>query len=157
VQEDVLKDARVVVKTVRDFRLGLARMFKKLLRGRGLNQSQYNMMAILGELGEATMGRLAERLALTMGACTNLVDKLISDDLADRERGTKDRRVVTVRLTPNGETVLGEIVDYCISAVGNLFETLDPADRTAFITVLQQMEKDVNEHVATMMAAAEKA
>jgi DNA-binding MarR family transcriptional regulator len=53
-----------------------------------------------------TMSRLGRVLGVTMGAATNIADKLLAAGCIARERGTSDRRVVYVRLTEKGRRVV---------------------------------------------------
>jgi DNA-binding MarR family transcriptional regulator len=52
--------------------------------------------------GGATQGQLADRLGVTSGHITGVVDKLEQDGLVRRRRDTKDRRVVHVVATLKG-------------------------------------------------------
>lgn len=146
-EEDVLRDASTIVKTMDDFRLGLARYFKRILAGSGISRSQYSLMTVLGEVGEATMSQLAEKIGLTMGAGTNLVDKLIHAGLVERERSTEDRRIVKVRLTAQGSEVLRSILETCNSDTARFFQTVRPEERTAFIDILRGMVTGINAHL----------
>ncbi len=49
------------------------------------------------------MGELAQELHITLGAATGLVDRLIAQNLVEREADPKDRRVVRVRVTQRGK------------------------------------------------------
>ena len=105
----------------------------------GLNLPQFNAVSILGEKGELTMGELSKELGVTMGAGTNLMDKLVEAGLAGRLRTESDRRVVRVSLTPKGTDALDrasrDIARFWSEVVGGL----DPAERTQFLASYQKM------------------
>ncbi|QUD89528.1 MarR family transcriptional regulator [Phenylobacterium montanum] len=80
-------------------------------RGAGITQQQYQaMLAVKTWPGESmSMKDLSEQLLLTHHAAVQLVDRLAKADLAFREPSLEDRRSVLVKLTPNGDVLLGEL------------------------------------------------
>ncbi len=88
----------------------------------GVNGPQYMTMLVLNKLGEATMSEVANNMHVTMGASTNIVDKLFKLGLASRARSVEDRRVVRVKLEPKGHDLLKRIeesaVDYLADIAG---------------------------------------
>lgn len=82
-----------------------------LLRGQGLSGATYNVLRILRGAGEA--GRMCheigEHMVTRVPDVTRLVDRLEEMGLVRRERCTKDRRVVHVKITPEGERVLAKL------------------------------------------------
>jgi len=56
-----------------------------------------------------TIGRLAERLQIKHHSTVDLIDRLERAGRIVRESGSKDRREVLVRLTPEGERILRDL------------------------------------------------
>jgi DNA-binding MarR family transcriptional regulator len=84
----------------------------------GLEPQQYQMLlAIRGlEEGElATVGTLAERLAIKHHSAVELIDRLEKRGYVKRLREKEDRRQVRVLLLPRGEKALAEVVKERIS------------------------------------------
>jgi DNA-binding MarR family transcriptional regulator len=84
----------------------------------GLEPQQYQMLlAIRGlEEGEsATVGALAERLAIKHHSAVELVDRLEAHGFVRRLRDKQDRRQVRVLLLPRGERALAGVVKERIS------------------------------------------
>lgn len=79
-----------------------------ILKPHGLTPSTYNVLRILRGSGKA--GRHASDIGCDMVVrvpdVTRLVDRLEQRGLVERERGTKDRRIVTVRITAAGLKML---------------------------------------------------
>jgi DNA-binding MarR family transcriptional regulator len=67
-------------------------------------------LAVLRQLrnGPESVGRLGAEVGLAPASVTRLVDRLEKRGLVARSRDGEDRRRVDVRLTPDGERVLGE-------------------------------------------------
>jgi DNA-binding MarR family transcriptional regulator len=66
----------------------------------GVNRTDLRCLNILEYLGPITAGQLAEESGLTTAAVTGVLDRLEARGYARRVRGEKDRRQVTVELTP---------------------------------------------------------
>ena len=84
----------------------------------GVEPQQYQMLlAIRGlEEGElATVGALAERLAIKHHSAVELVDRLEKRGFVKRLREKEDRRQVRVLLLPRGEKALAGVVKERIS------------------------------------------
>jgi DNA-binding MarR family transcriptional regulator len=82
--------------------------FERLFKGHGLSMATYNVLRILRGAGQP--GRMCHEIAQHMVTrvpdVTRLVDRLEQAGLASRERCTKDRRIVYVRLTDAGRDLL---------------------------------------------------
>ncbi len=63
---------------------------------------QLHCLRQVSDLGQPTMGDLAERLRLSPSTVTGLVDGLVSRGLVERREDAEDRRIVRVALTGPG-------------------------------------------------------
>jgi DNA-binding MarR family transcriptional regulator len=78
----------------------------------GLEPQQHQLMlAVKGATPghEPRVAYLAERLQIQHHSAVELVDRLAAKGLIHRVRGQQDRREVHVKLTPQGERVLGAL------------------------------------------------
>src|SRR5918992_748846 len=77
----------------------------------GLSPSQYNVLRILrGAEAEGLACReVAERMVTRDPDITRLLDRLEARGLVIRARDREDRRVITVRITPEGLRLLQEL------------------------------------------------
>lgn len=75
----------------------------------GLYPSDLYVLNLLEIDGQATAGELAERTALTTGAVTKLIDRLVRGGLVERIPDSTDRRRVILRVVEEGvRQTLGE-------------------------------------------------
>lgn len=96
-------------------------------RAVGLEPQQYLMLlAIRGlpEGSEATIQRLAERLALKHHSVVELVDRLETHGYVRRTRSRDDRRRVFVSLLPRGDRLLEQVARNRISELRTSGEAL---------------------------------
>ena len=75
-----------------------------LLKPSGLSPTQYNVLRILRGAGEAGLAchAIGDRLITRDPDITRLLDRLEKRGLVARTREIQDRRVITVRITPEG-------------------------------------------------------
>ncbi len=143
---NVLADCRQLYSLMRRFWLRLSGRLTNALLQENLNMPQYNALVVIDQTGEITMGNLAKRLRVTMGAATNIVDRLLKAKYVVRERSDTDRRVVNVRLTPEGENILRESAEGFIGYASGILAQIAPEDRQVFlatyarITEISEME-----------------
>ena len=89
------------------FRAELRRFLRRTetaLAETGLTPRRYDLLiALRAAGGEATINNLASLLQMRQNAVTELVKRAEAAGVARRTRSTRDRRVVNVTLTPEGE------------------------------------------------------
>lgn len=97
---------------IADFRATISQIkcasSERLLR-LGVSMAQVHIMYTLQRTGEMTMSHLADVLNVSLSNATGLIDRLEERAFIERHRVPTDRRIVLVRLTPSGETLLGEV------------------------------------------------
>lgn len=77
--------------------------YRPLLAEMGLTYPQYLVLLVLWEEGQASVGRLCERLRLDTGTLSPLLKRLEAIGYITRERSAADERRVEVLLTPAGD------------------------------------------------------
>ncbi len=89
----------------------LSRSASELLKPHELSETPYNILRILRGAGEEGLpcGEIAARLLTVDPDVTRLLDRLERRELVARSRGTRDRRVVQVRITATGLALLDAI------------------------------------------------
>jgi DNA-binding MarR family transcriptional regulator len=97
---------------IADFRATMTQLkcasSERLLR-LGVSMAQLHIMFTLQRSGEMTMSRLADILNVSLSNATGLIDRLEERDYIERQRVPTDRRIVLVRLTERGESMLAEV------------------------------------------------
>ena len=77
----------------------------------GITYTQYVVLLVLWETGEATVGELCARLYLDNGTMTPLLKKMDKAGLITRNRSPRDERVVTVKVTEKGWRLRDDVKD----------------------------------------------
>jgi len=78
----------------------------RLMHKTGLTPAQLVTLHMLENGDAETVSRLAERLAITRGAVSHLVDRLVRQRLVTREESETDRRRKRLELTSAGRKLL---------------------------------------------------
>ena len=81
-----------------------------VLKSEDLSQTQYNVLRILrGAPGGLPCGEIASRMITRDPDVTRLLDRMEKRGLISRARESSDRRMVLVRLTPEGRKVVDRL------------------------------------------------
>jgi DNA-binding MarR family transcriptional regulator len=81
----------------RDLATAVILFHEGIARRLGMTPAERKCAGILAELGSATPGQLMAATALTSGAITGIVDRLVRAGYAEREPNPNDRRSIIVR------------------------------------------------------------
>ena len=86
----------------------LSHSFNEAIKPYGITATQYNVLRILRGAGDAGLCRndVRDRLVAQVPDVTRLLDRLEAAGLIERERGGRDRRFVTTRITADGLELL---------------------------------------------------
>jgi DNA-binding MarR family transcriptional regulator len=88
----------------------LSRNLSSLLKTEDLSSTQYNVLRILRGAPEGLpCGEIGNRMITRDPDITRLLDRLEKRGLISRHRETKDRRLVTARITPGGIQLLSQM------------------------------------------------
>lgn len=93
-----LRSIRLLAECMQLFEKSSARRVRAL----GFTESQFDIIATLGNTPGMTCKELGEKTLITKGTLTGVLDRLEKKGLIQRERGT-DRRQLFVKLSPAGE------------------------------------------------------
>ena len=78
-----------------------------------------------------------------------VMDKLEAKGLIERYRSDVDRRVVHTRLTPAGQTALGQAPGLLSRGFENAFAALPPQRRDALLSAMEELADMMSAHMAT--------
>ena len=105
----------------------------------GLTPSQFAVLEALHHLGPLPLGELAEKLLVTGGNITYVVDRLEQQELVARVRRTDDRRVVHAALQPAGQRLMREIFPDHAQFIEHLFAALSATEQEELRTLLKKL------------------
>jgi len=100
---------------------------------------QFDALLSLRDGGELTMGELCQKMYLACSTATDLIDRMERNGLILRERDTADRRVIRLKMTEKGQSVIEEVLRarkrYLSAVLGHVVS----GDRERLIQSLDQL------------------
>jgi MarR family transcriptional regulator, 2-MHQ and catechol-resistance regulon repressor len=91
------------------------------VRSLGFTESQFDIIATLGNTAGMTCKELGEKTLITKGTLTGVLDRLDKKGLIERTRGGEDRRQFFIKLTPAGERTFADIFPQVVRQGGHTF------------------------------------
>lgn len=119
--------ARIWFRFLRLHQRGHAAMSQRL-KTIGLSIAQFDLLSTLTESEGITQRDLAERLYVTKGNVSGLVDRLVEARLVDRRAIPGDRRSYALHLTEDGRRLAALGMETQQSFVAQTLGTLPPGD-----------------------------
>ena len=116
-----------------------------LKRAEGISPSQYNILRILrgARPKAARISEIADRMVTRDPDVTRLVDRLIKQGLARRERDSDDRRVVLVEITAAGLALLARLDRPAGEATEAAMAGLKPQQLRTLDTLLNEVRAGI--------------
>ena len=104
-----------------------------------LSWTAFVTLWVLWIWGEMETRHLAAEANVTKGTLTGVVDTLEKRGLVERRRGEGDRRLVTVRLTEDGQQLITEVFPRFNAQERRVADLVTPRQRRAMTSGLRQI------------------
>jgi DNA-binding MarR family transcriptional regulator len=86
-----------------------------------------------------TMGELGQKMYLANSTATDLIDRMERNGLIVRERDSKDRRVIRLKITPKGMDIIGEVINARKNYLAGVLAKVAPEDRQMLVSNLDKL------------------
>jgi DNA-binding MarR family transcriptional regulator len=145
-----------VIRAIRSVILAAERLRHNQAAIQDVGESELLALGHLYYDGELTPGELSDRLGLSSGTMTALVDRLESAGHAARSPNPDDRRSQLVRISETGTAIIGSLhAEFAQSLHGTLVEMSTPT-RRALVGALAALAADIDAHSATLVDTPEQ-
>jgi MarR family 2-MHQ and catechol resistance regulon transcriptional repressor len=108
-----------------------------------LTVPQFGTLEALYHLGPLSLGELADKLLVTGGNVTYVMDRLESRGLVARYRSPEDRRVVHAKLTPEGRDLVADVFPGHAEYVEHLSRHLSGREQEDLRRLLKELGKGI--------------
>jgi DNA-binding MarR family transcriptional regulator len=112
---------------------------KRLSKHAGLTSPQLLIMRTIRELGEVTIGTIADKVSLSQATVTTILDRLEHRKLVYRVRSTQDKRKVHAHLTEEGADILSRAPNPLQEDFIKKFQSLHEWEQTMILASLQRV------------------
>lgn len=121
-------------------------VFEKLeknIQSFGLNTSEFGVLEMLYHKGEQPVQKVAEKILVTSGTITYVINKLEKKELVVRKKSEKDKRIFYINLTEEGEKLISEIFDDHKQFIDKLFNGLDNKYKKELLKNLLKLRRNI--------------
>lgn len=88
----------------------IKRKGREILKNYSITPPQFLALQWLFDEGDMTIGELSNKMYLACSTTTDLVDRMEKNELVERIKDTKDRRVVRIHLLDKGKKIIEEVI-----------------------------------------------
>lgn len=134
-----MKDYEDLTRLIIEFYEKMSSWEYAVVRGKGVSLSQIHILELLGVHKALRMKELSEKVGVTTGTLTVVVDKLVKKGYVCREADENDRRSVIVKLTDKGNDLYEEHDRLHIELTREITATLQPEEIEVLRTSLARM------------------
>ncbi len=111
---------------------------------------RFDLMAQLDKAPNGmTLGELSQRMMVSNGNVTGLVERLVSLDLVERKPAPNDRRAMIVTLTPEGRRTFRALARTHENWIADIFAGLTPAEIETLMTLLAKTKTSARKAIDT--------
>lgn len=112
---------------------------KEDIKRYGLNTTEFAVLELLYHKGEQPIQKIGEKVLLSSGSITYVVDKLEKKNYLYREPCPKDRRVIYAKITEEGKEFMDQTFPKHVEAIQEIFGGLDEAEKETMIQLLKKL------------------
>ena len=114
---------------------------EKNLQEYKLNISEFGVLEMLYHKGDQPVQKIADKILVTSGTITYVINKLEKKDLVIRRKCNKDKRIYYVSLTEKGRDYIAHIFPKHKEFLNNLFKDLSEEDKRELVENLINFRK----------------
>ena len=123
----------------------LAELDRSLLAPEGICASDLDILERLQRKGSRPVNGLARRVGLTSGSITTAVQRLKRRGLVETRRDLKDKRVVVVSITADGQKLAKRLTDDRTDVLVDAFQVWTDRERTVVANLLKRLRRNLGD------------
>jgi MarR family transcriptional regulator, organic hydroperoxide resistance regulator len=102
---------------------------------------QFYILNMLAKKGPDSVSDLADAMCVKPSAITAMVDRLLKHGYVQRDRHEHDRRVVTIRLTEQGATILKQAKQKRKAVIERYLRHLSPDELEVLVQLFEKLAR----------------
>lgn len=115
------------------------------IRTFGLTQPQFAVIEVLGHLGPLKVGEICDKMLVSGGNMTLVLDNIEKLGLLERIHSKEDRRAINVQLTKQGQELFDKIFESHAEHISKIMSVLDGEEQKQLGDLLRKLGKSVIE------------
>lgn len=113
--------------------------FARKLKASGVTVAEWVVMREMFDDDETSPGVLAERIGMTRGGVSKLVDRLVGKGLITRTGRDDDRRFQSIALTGTGRRLIPRLASLADQNDEEFFAALSARERASLLAVMKKL------------------
>lgn len=109
------------------------------IRKNGLNRTEFGVLELLYHKGPQPLQQIGNKVLMSSGNITYVVDKLEKKGLAKRRVSTEDRRLIYAEVTDAGSAFIEEVFPQHARSIEAAVEGLTPQEQQEVTTLLKKL------------------
>ncbi|GAE92673.1 transcriptional regulator [Gracilibacillus boraciitolerans JCM 21714] len=118
---------------------------REILNNYPITTPQFIALQFLLEEGDLTLGELSKKINLAFSTTTDLVDRMEKNDVVERVKDTKDRRVVRIHLLERGKIIIQEVIKKRQHYLGEVLTNVKEEDMVQLSRLLHLMHHEMKQ------------
>lgn len=123
------------------------------LAGERLCHSDLQALMLVGERERCIVSDVAHGLNISPTTASSLVDRLVRNNYVARHRTEHDRRIVRLKLTPEGAKIREEAVALQLLHCRQMLDELTPGEAEAFVGLITKIGEGLTKTEAQKVPA----
>jgi len=118
-------------------------------QGEKLSMRQFQALIVLNASEKLTLSQLCEKLSLAPSTGTELVNRMISLNLIQKEHEHKDQRQVMLSVAPKGLELMKQRQQVLAEMFSKFFEKFPDEDKKKFVSCFEQIWEFIQKYHLT--------
>ncbi len=115
------------------------------IKSMGLNRTEFGVLELLYHKGEQPIQQIGEKVLMSSGNITYVVDKLENKELARRRACTVDRRLTYAEITEKGKQFIEEVFPGHVDIIQRAVSGLTEQEQQQAAKLLKKLGKSAQE------------
>ncbi|WP_054025619.1 MarR family winged helix-turn-helix transcriptional regulator [Bacillus sp. FJAT-28004] len=116
------------------------------IRKNGLNRTEFGVLELLYHRGPQPLQQIGEKVLMSSGNITYVVDKLEKKQAVRRRASTSDRRLIYAELTDEGKQFVEDVFPAHTEAIEQAVNGLSTEEKQLTSKLLKKLGKFAQEH-----------
>ena len=131
-KEKVVNDLYLFLRTMYHFERNIAAQF-------GLDYQEIYLLQNLRRTSPQRLTEIAKTLEIPMFTASRLVGRLVQEKFITKEKGSLDRRSISITLLPRGEEVVGAVESQCYTSILHNTAEMSNEDVDSLLRMAEKM------------------
>jgi DNA-binding MarR family transcriptional regulator len=110
-----------------------------------LSKQEVFAMFLVQRQGEIIMSQVADYVNVPMSTATGIIDRLVRNGYMERERSDTDRRVVVIKLTEKGKSLIEGLIQTGSEYIRMISEGLTGEERDTLYSIITKILRILND------------